>query len=198
MSLQSVYEFFGISYKENATAEEILAAFEDIEPADSFVQRKDYDAMKDAFDKASSDVTKYKKEARDLRAAAKAEPSPIEIELAELKQQLQVRNFAESLMDKGFVKADATAMAESIYDADSDHVAFFDTLGKHIDSVRKTSEKQAMIDTPAPSGGSEGNSRTTPEQFKAMSVQDKQALFNSNPDAFRALSSGQSVDLSTD
>ncbi|MDO5549302.1 MAG: hypothetical protein Q4F79_12560 [Eubacteriales bacterium] len=194
MSLKTVSEMFGITLEDGATAEEIEEAFSNAD-AENFVARTDYDSLKLSLDKATSDASRYKKEARELRAAARAEPSPVELQLAELQQQLRTRDFSESLMDIGFTKADALAMSQSMFGEQDDHSSFFRVLSTHIDTVRKATAREQMVDTPAPAGGAEKPGATTPEQFKAMSAQDKQTLFDTNPDAFRALSTGQSVQL---
>lgn len=189
MSFKKVTELFGLSIAEDATAEEIIAAFDGIENVNSHV------VAKSLYDKAASDTAKYKKEARELRAAANAEPTPMEKELAALKTQLKTRELTESFMDSGFDKASAQKMAAAISDPEGDMTDLFTGINDHIVSVRTAAQKQLMNDTPAPTGGAEKPNVITPDAFRAMSPADKQSLLTSNPNAFSQLREGQSVQL---
>lgn len=146
---------------------------------------------KSVFDKLSSDYAALKKTLKERETDDEKfarEQAEKDDRIAELE-----RNQNKSILEKGFMKSgitdkDAEKISEAILSGDMNKISteisrvFTDSttnLQKEIDALKLT-----QIDKP---GGSNEDKQVTLEEYSKMTIDEKIALKNSDPDLFKEL-----------
>jgi len=173
------------------TAEEKLKALESFE-----VPEPDYTGYvkKEVFDKTASEAAGYKKQLRETQSAeeaAKQEAAErmqnMEAELSALKAEKQISEYKASLLGLGYESklADSTAKAM----ANGDMATVFKNHAAHIASVEQAIKSELMSGTPKPPAG-DGTKQVTKQDLAGMTLDQRQALYNSNPAEYKAMYEG--------
>lgn len=172
---------------ENMTAEEKVKAFESFNIPDP-----DYSGYvkKDVFDKTASDLAKAKKDLKDRMTEEEVKKAEAEAELQKYKEQAlalqKEKNIATNkaqFIAAGYDEALATESAEAL--EKGDFATVFKNQTAVIERVKKDALGQAKASTPTPAGkATDGDKTVTREQFNAMSLAERQALYESNRELY--------------
>lgn len=165
-------ELLGDAYKEGMSEEEISQAFEKV------LAKRDAEAakLKTAFNKASSDIAKYKQEIKDHMSDEEKKASEqkellekLQKENAEFKKQSALASNKAELVALGYGDELAEKASQALYDGD---MKGFFTLHKTMLSEYETSLKAGIMkSTPTPPA-SNGNSVATRESIMAIKDPD--------------------------
>lgn len=190
-----VKKFLGKKYKENMTFEEIEQALAVLPEPDSVVDKKEYDKMKQLKDEASKEASKWKKDYKSTLS----EKEQLEIDNNEANEKL--KEDYESLLRKTTVAERKAELIELGYDAklaqetaeamvDGDFAKVIANQSKFAESVKKNTTDELLKNTKTPEGGS-GNEGITRESIKKMSLEERQKLFQNDPEGFKELVKGE-------
>ena len=176
---------------ENMTAEEKVKALEAYSIADP-----DYSGYvkKDTFDKTASELAQAKKDLKarmseeELKAKeAEAELLKYKTEAETLRREKNIANNKAQFIAIGYDDALATETAEAL--EKGDFATVFKNQQTVIENVKKIAKGEAMANTTPPAGkADEGDKPITKEQFKAMNMAERTALYQSNRELFEELS----------
>ena len=178
----------GKKYKDNMTFEEIQEALADLPEPDSVVDKEEYDKMKKLKDEASKEASSWKKKYN----------STLEIAQNEANEELQ--NNYDALLRKTTIAERKTELVELGYDTklaqetaeamvDGDFTKVIANQSKFAESVKKNTTDELLKNTKTPEGGGSEEGMTK-EKFNKLSIQDKQKLFDTDPDTFKQLAEG--------
>lgn len=176
------------------SAEEKLSALEAFEFDAPEPKKSDSEVrLKNALDKASSDVASLKKQLKDKMGEAErmeAERAEREAErealLKEYQRKEQVANHTANFLSVGFEKEIATKSAEALIDGDFDTV--FANFKSCLENQEKALKAEAIKSVPKPVKGNANNlGTTTKEQFDKMGYSDRLRLFNENRELYDEL-----------
>ena len=172
---------------ENMTAEEKVKAFESFNIPDP-----DYSGYvkKEVFDKKASEAAKLEKDLKARMTEEERAKAERDAELAEYKtkyEELQKeKNIAANkaqFIAAGYDEALATESAEAL--EKGDFATVFKNQNAVIERVKKDALGQAKASTPPPAGkATDGDKTVTREQFNAMSLAERQALYESNRELY--------------
>lgn len=156
-------------------------------PPEETVSKAMYDSL----------ATKYAQAKKDLKAKQTDEEKALEAqrlkdeELEELRAEKKKSTIINGLLKQGIADEDSSSIAEAILDGDVDKITKAITnmhknattdFQKQIDELKVTS-----IDTP---NGSTQTKEKTVEDYSKMTLDERIALKNSNPDLFKTLKQG--------
>lgn len=180
----------GESYKENMTLEEIDAALESVSLPDDL--RKENDKLKKALDKSNSEAAESKRKLQEKQTAeekAKEEQEQatkaLQEELATLRKEKALSDNKAKLLAVGYDDVLAAESAQAIVDGDMDK--FYANQKTYLDKVKKDAEEKLLRGTPTPPAG--GKSEMTKEQYRALSLIEKQELATNNPTLYKKFNS---------
>ena len=108
--------------------------------------KADAEKLKNANDKLAKDNGRLTKEARarmNAEEQAKLDQEDRDKELAELKKEVRTARYSKRLVGFGMAEAEADELAGIIPDME-DSDAFFDSLGKFVENIKKTSAESAV------------------------------------------------------
>jgi hypothetical protein len=164
-------DFSGIENYENMTPEEKVAALEALEipeqkPADNSGEMA---RLKQALNKASSDVASYKKKltekmTEDERKEAERREAQekLEKELSDLKREKIIAGYRASYMDMGYPKELAEDTANAL--ADGDTAKVFANQKTFLESTKKALQEEALGKQPPLSQGKPLTSKQIEDQ----------------------------------
>jgi len=183
-----ISDLLGEAYKEGMTEDEMSKALEKVFGA----KDKDYQKVKAAFDKASADLSKYKKdlEARmseEEKAKAEHEESIKKImeENESMKKQISIAENKAKLIGLGYSEELASSTAEAMFKGDMQTVlANQKTL---LDEREKAIRAGMIDDTPKPPAGDKGGKSMTLAQLRKMSVKDRYDYSQAHPEEYASL-----------
>ena len=169
---------------ENMTPEEKLAALEAYEPDMSgFV-------AKSVFDKTASDLAAAKKSLKEkmtedeAKASKEAEErAALEARVKELETERAVSGYEKAYLAMGYDAKTAKSSAEAIAKGDMETV--FANQKTHIENREKALKAELLKETPAPAGGSKETGMKK-EDFKKMSLSEKQKFATENPELYKS------------
>ena len=184
----------GKKYKDNMTFEEIQEALADLPEPDSVVDKEEYDKMKKLKDEASKEASSWKKKYNSTLS----EKEQLEIPQNEANEELQ--NNYDALLRKTTIAERKTELVELGYDTklaqetaeamvDGDFTKVIANQSKFAESVKKNTTDELLKNTKTPEGGGSEEGMTK-EKFNKLSIQDKQKLFDTDPDTFKQLAEG--------
>ena len=166
------------------SAEEKLAALEALE-IEGMVEKK-------LLDKANSEAAAYKKQLRETmseaerKAAEEADArTALEARLKELESEKKLADYRAEFTAIGYDEKNAVAMAKALVDGDMKTV--FGLQKSFIESQKATIKAELLAETPRPETGGGKNDTFTREQFREMSLADKQALYAKDPDLYKQM-----------
>lgn len=177
------------------SAEDKLKALEELDIEDNSA---DYQKLKEAFNKTSSEVADYKKKLKEKTEELNSKLSEDEIKEKERKEAEAEReallekllkektvaehkaNFLKQGYDEELANTSATALA------DGDFKTVFDNLGKFISERDKQAKIKLLDKTPLPKAGGV-SSEITKEQFNKMSFSERNELYQKDKNLYEAL-----------
>lgn len=176
---------------ENMTPEQKIAALEGHEIPDP-----DFSGYvkKSVFDQTASDLATVKKQLRDqLSEEEKAEQSrkeeleTLQSKYDQLLHKSNVSEFKSKLLSMGYDEKLAADTAEAMANGDTDKI--FADLQKHLDSVAKRANAEALKNTPKPIPDGDSKPMTL-ETLRGMSPQERYEYSVRDPDGYKALYGG--------
>lgn len=167
---------------ETMTPEEKVAALDNYEPDMSgFV-------AKSVFDKTASDLAAAKKSLKERMTEDEAKATKEAEERAELMARLEqlehekaVNGYVNSYLSIGYDEKTAKSSAEALAKGDMDTV--FANQKTHIENREKALKAELLKETPAPAGGNQPTGMKK-EDFKKMSLAEKQKFATENPEIY--------------
>ena len=172
---------------ENMSAEEKLAALESMD-------LPDVDKIKSALDKATSEAAGYKKQLRErmtedeAKAAKDAEErEAILKELDELRAEKVIGQHTAKFLGLGYDEKLARETATALANGDTEVV--FKNHAKFIADREKAVKAEILKKTPTPPAG-DGAEKKTRDDFKKMTLAEKQAFARENPEMFNEFIGG--------
>ena len=169
------------------TPEQKVAALEGYTFADP-----DYSGYvkKDVFDKTASELAQTKKDLKARMSEEEIRQKEAETELNKYKEEAlalrKEKNIATNkaqFIAAGYDEALATESAEAL--EKGDFATVFKNQNAVIERVKKDALGQAKASTPPPAGkATDGDKTVTREQFNAMSLAERQALYESNRELY--------------
>ena len=189
--MSKLKEMLGSSYKEGMTPEEIELALESVSlPGDDL--KKEVDKLKKALDKSNSEAAESKRKLQEKQTAeekAKEEQEQkekaLQEELACLRKEKAISDNKAKLMAVGYDDALATDSAQAIVDNDMDK--FYANQKTFLEKVQKETTEKLMRGTPTPPAG--GKAEMTKEEYRALSLPEKQELATKNPTLYKKFNS---------
>lgn len=171
---------------ENLTPEEKLAAIEALE-----LEESNDNKLKDALNKASSQVAEYKRqlkekmtEAERLEAERKEEVEKKDAMLAELIKEKTVAEHKASFLKEGY--SDELADKSAVALAEGDFNTVFASLNTFITERDKKMKEELLNQVKPPAGGMSKPS-VTKEQFNKMSMKERTELYESDKELYESL-----------
>ena len=145
---------------------------------------------KDVFDKTASELAQSKKDLKARMSEDEAKQAEYDEALAKWKSQAEslqrekdVADNKAKLIGIGYDEALATATATAMVEGDLATV--LKNQQTFVENVKKIAKGEAMANTTPPAGKATDGSKTiTKEQFNAMSLSERQALFESNRELY--------------
>lgn len=182
-----ISDLLGEAYKEGMTEEEISKELEKV----IGTKDKDYQKVKAAFDKASADLSKYKKdlearmsEEEKAKAEQDANIKKILDENASMKKQIAVSEHKAKLIGLGYSEELAASTAEAMFSGDMETVV---KNQKTMLEEREKAIRAGMLNaTPTPPAGT-GSTAITKKQFDAMTTYELMELYQSDPELYQKL-----------
>lgn len=180
---------------ETMSAEDKLKALESLDIEDN---SSEYNKLKEAFNKTSSEVADYKKKLKakeeelnsklseDERKEKERKEAEAEREklLENLLKEKSVAEHKANFLRVGYDEETATASASALVDGDFKTV--FDNLGQFISERDKKAQVKALDSTPRPQSGG-GTPEVTKEQFDKMSITERTKLYETNKELYDSL-----------
>ncbi len=172
---------------EAMSAEEKLAALEALDIPD-------VDKIKSALDKATSEAAGYKKQLRErmtedeARAAKDAEErEAIMTELEQLRAEKVIDQHTTKFLGLGYDEKMARETAEALAAGNTELV--FKNHAKFIADREKALKAEILKSTPTPPAG-DGAEKKTRDDFKKMTLAEKQQFARENPEMFNEFIGG--------
>lgn len=168
---------------ETMTAEEKVQALESHD-FDGWVEKKVFDdAAREASDyKKKWKATLTEKEQLEIEEAEKRKE--MEDRLKQLEDEKQMASYTAKYVGLGYDNDLASETARALLDGDMDKV--FSNQQKFAETKEAELKKQMLEDTPKPPAGS-SETKMTKDEFRKLSLADKQAFAMSNPDEYKEL-----------
>lgn len=173
------------------TAEEKVAALEALEtPEPDFTGW----VKKDLFDKASSEAAGYKKQLRErmtedeaAKAKAAEDLAAVMAELDTLRTEKAVSEYTTQFMGIGYDETLAKSTAMALQKGDMQ--TMFKNHAKFTAEREKALKAELLRSTPTPPAG-DGEKTKTREDFKNMSLAEKQKFATENPEQYKEIYGG--------
>lgn len=159
--------------------------------ADENDPNNDEAKMKAAVDKASKEAAEWKRKYNEKLTEEEKQKEAAEEQqkkFAEVNAKLVRAETITSLMDGGYDKASAEAIADAM--ASGDHMKVTAEMARiHKDMAtahQKALDEAKLANTPEPNG-STGGTTPTKESFAKMTLDEKVRLKNENPELYKSL-----------
>ncbi len=186
----NIKNLLGDKYKEDMTIAELQTALNEVDVQDE-ASKKEIEQLKNSLSKSNSEAAEYKRKLREKQSEEELANEEKEKELATLKEEnanlkrekaLAVHE--NQLIALGYDDKLAKETAVAFVDGDSKKV--LENQKKFLEIQKKTIEAELLKKTPTPPGGN-GSDTMTKEQFRAMSLADKQKLATENPTLYKKM-----------
>lgn len=182
-------DLLGSAYKEGMTEEEINAALE--KSGVSVPKANNEQKFKEAFNKASAEAAKYKKELeahltdeQKKEVERQAEFEKLENENKQLKRDASVSSFKSKYVAMGYDEKLAQSTAEAMADGDTDTV--FANQAKFNKTQAETIKADLIRKTPEPAKDGKPEVMTL-DTLRKMSTKDRIAYANEHPEEYKQL-----------
>ena len=175
---------------ENMTAEEKIAALE------GFDVQQDYTGYvrKDLLDKANSEAADYKRQLRAAMSEAEKKAADdeetrkaMEERLKQLETEKEYADRKAQFIGVGFTEEQASNAAKAMVEGDMNKV--FEIQKSVYDGMKASIKAEILRDTPKPPPG-DGKKDITKKEFSGLSLDEKQAMYVSDPDKYKNLTEG--------
>lgn len=170
--------------------EQKIAALEAFEYED---HSADVERYKNAASKANSEAAEWKKKHHTLlseeeqkKAEAEEQNKALLAELETLRKTQAISNYRSKLLALGYDEAAAEEVATAMQAGDTDKV--FAGQKKFLEKHEAKLRAELLAKTPTPATG--GKDELTKDDFKKMSLTEKQQLFTEHPEIYKKLQEG--------
>ena len=177
---------------ETMSAEEKLAALEAFEMPDP-----DYAGWvkKDVADRYASEAASFKKQLRErmteeeaAKAKAAEDMASVMAELETLRADKAVSEYTTQFMGIGYTEELAKSTAMALQKGDT--AVMFKNHAKFVADREKALKAELLKNTPTPPAG-DGEQKKTREDFKSMSLAEKQKFATENPEQYKEIYGGE-------
>ncbi len=184
-------DLLGDAYKDGMTAAEIEAALASVDLPENEAQKKEIERLTQALSKSNAEAAENKRKLREKQTEEEQAKEAQEQELTSLREQ--VANLEKEkllngnklqLVALGYDDALASETAQAMVDGDTAKI--FANQKKFLEKQRSQIKDELMRKTPTPPPGPNGETLTR-EQYRAMSLADKQKLANENPTLYKKM-----------
>lgn len=185
-------ELLGDAFKEGMSEDELSKALEKVLKAKEKQTEADVTKLKNAFNKASSEVAEYKHKLQEhlsdeeKKANEQAELlEKLQAENAEFKKSSEIAKSTAEFAKLGYDDELATKTAQALYDGDMATV--FANQKTFLESREREIRAGVMKETPVPPAQGSANSHTTVTRESIMSISDpseRQAAIAENHELF--------------
>ena len=184
-------DLLGDAYKDGMTAAEIEAALASVDLPANEAQKKEIERLTQALSKSNAEAAENKRKLREKQTEEEQAKEAQEQELTSLREQ--VANLEKEkllngnklqLVALGYDDALASETAQAMVDGDTAKI--FANQKKFLEKQRSQIKDELMRKTPTPPPGPNGETLTR-EQYRAMSLADKQKLANENPTLYKKM-----------
>lgn len=193
MSLKAL---LGDAYREDMTAAEIEAALAGrrIVDADSLPKM----VSKEVFDKTASELARYKKELKALQEQNMTAEERLKAELekaqemqASYAKELSKLRAKEVFVEAGLKEDEYESILEMVVSDDTDATvvrakAMIDLIESQKKAVEKAVKAQLLKDTPKPPAGAAPGGAMTKEDFRKLTLAEKQRFAKENRELYEA------------
>jgi len=187
----------GEAYKEGMTVEEISNALESKQvevkkELPKIEESGEYQSLKKAFDKASAEVSKYKKELQDkmtddekARVQTQELLSQLKAENESMKKQMSITDNKAKLVAIGYPEDLANATAEAMVNGDMETV--MSNQKAMLDAREQAIRADVLRETPLPPAGQNGSPAIDKAKFEKMTIAERTELFQNDPELYERL-----------
>ena len=184
----------GDAYKENMTLDEINEALEGLNLVDPSTLPKS--VSKEVFDKTASELAKVKKQLKELQEKSMTDEEKLQAELEKAieSQQRYAKELAklrakEIFVEAGLTEEDYEPLLEVVVTGDEETTkTYAKNMVKVIEAQKAATEAsvkaELLKNTRKPPAGN-GGGEVTKEQFKKMSLIEKQKFARENPELYK-------------
>ena len=171
------------------SAEDKLKALEALEEADNSAE---LERMKNAVSKANSEAAAWKKKHNELLGEEERKKqeqadhlAQVEKELAELRKEKTVSEYAAKFLGMGYEESLAKETAQAMADGDTEKV--FANQVKFNDALKKAAIADKLKSTPRPGVGSDGGTVMTLKKLRTLSDEEYEKFATEHPEEYKAL-----------
>lgn len=184
----------GDAYKENMTLDEINEALKGVNLVDPSTLPKS--VSKEVFDKTASELAKVKKQLKELQEKSMTDEEKLQAELEKAieSQQRYAKELAklrakEIFVEAGLTEEDYEPLLEVVVTDDEETTkTYAKNMVKVIEAQKAATEAsvkaELLKNTRKPPAGN-GGGEITKEQFKKMSLIEKQKFAKENPELYK-------------
>lgn len=183
-------ELLGSAYKEGLSEEELSKAIEKAVKAKEKQAETDFTKIKNAFDKASSDIAEYKQKLKDSLSEDEKKATEtqelierLQRENAEFKRSSEIADYKAKFITSGYSEELAQKTAEAL--ADGDMATVFANHKTAWEAKEKEIRAGVVKNNPVPPAGASGNTGLTREAI--LDIKDpveRQNAIAENPGLF--------------
>ena len=171
------------------SAEDKLKALEALEEADNSAE---LERMKNAVSKANSEAAAWKKKHNELLGEEERKKqeqadhlAQVEKELAELRKEKTVSEYAAKFLGMGYEESLAKETAQAMADGDTEKV--FANQVKFNDALKKAAIADKLKNTPRPGVGSDGGTVMTLKKLRTLPDEEYEKFATEHPEEYKAL-----------
>jgi len=189
-------ELLGDAYREDMTLEEVEEALKDLNLVDPSTLPKS--VSKEIFDKTASELARYKRELKELQEKSMTAEEKLKLELekaaeaqAKYAKELSKLRATEIFVTAGLSEEDYTPLIDIVVSEDEEVTkvrakSMVDVIASQKKAVEKTVKAELLKGTPKPEPG-EPFKPMTLEDFRKMSLMDKQRFARENPELYQEI-----------
>ena len=189
-------ELLGDAYREDMTLEEVEEALKDLNLVDPSTLPKS--VSKEIFDKTASELARYKRELKELQEKTMTAEEKLKLELekaaeaqAKYAKELSKLRATEIFVTAGLSEEDYTPLIDIVVSEDEEVTkvrakSMVDVIASQKKAVEKTVKAELLKGTPKPEPG-EPFKPMTLEDFRKMSLMDKQRFARENPELYQEI-----------
>lgn len=189
-------ELLGDAYREDMTLEEVEQALEGINLVDPAKLPKS--VSKEVFDKTASELARVKKELKELQEKNMTAEEKLKLELekaaeaqAQYKRELAKLRATEVFVAAGLTEDDYKTLLDIVVSEDEELTkarakSMVDVIASQKKAVEKAVKAELLKGTPKPEPGEPSKSMTL-DDFRKMSLIDKQRFARENPELYQSI-----------
>ena len=187
-------ELLGDAYREDMTIEEVEQAMKDLNLVEPSTLPKS--VSKEVFDKTASELARYKRELKELQEESMTAEEKLKLELekateaqAKYAKELSKLRATEIFVTAGLSEEDYTPLIDIVVSEDEEVTkvrakSMVDVIASQKKATEKAVKAELLKGTPKPVGGDPDQGMTA-EQFRKLSLLDKQKFAIENPEVYK-------------